>query len=460
MSFDLQKVLESKRALRRDLASRPVAEKLRMLDAMRERELAIRSSSPQTKEGSTLPAGWERKTVGEMVEALQYGTSAKTSEDASGVPVLRMGNIKEGSLVLDSVKYLPVNHKEFPALLLQDGDLLFNRTNSAELVGKSAVYRGNPSPCSCASYLIRARLKPGYVPEFLAYFINSPFGRAWIRSVVSQQVGQANVNGTKLKALSVPVPKLSEQRRIVTEVEKQFTRLEAGVAALRRVQASLKRYRSAVLKAACEGKFPHEPISIAIDSLDQGWSPKCESVPSESDDVWAVIKTSAIQHGRFLESENKQLPTALRPRPHLELQTGDLLITRAGPRARAGVACLVKSTRPRLMLCDKAYRIRAKLTVADPAFLEIVLNAPHIVDEINELKTGISDSGVNLTQKRFGELVIPLPKLAEQTRIIAEVERRLSVEEKLRSVVLANLDRAKSLRRSILNQAFWGNPSK
>lgn len=106
MTFDLQKILESKEARRRYLAARPVAEKLRMLDAMRERELAIRGSSQAAKEGSTLPGGWERKTIGEMVEEMQYGTSAKTSEDASGVPVLRMGNIKDGSLVLGALKYL------------------------------------------------------------------------------------------------------------------------------------------------------------------------------------------------------------------------------------------------------------------------------------------------------------------------------------------------------------------
>ena len=172
-----------------------------------------------------LPNGWEWKLVGEMVEQMQYGTSAKTSQDATGVLVLRMGNIQNGELVLDVLKYLPADHDEFPDLLLRDGDVLFNRTNSAELVGKTAVYRGNPAPCSCASYLIRARLLPAYVPEFLAYYINSPFGRAWVSTVVSQQVGQANVNGTKLKALSVPVPGLEEQQKIVAEIEKQFTRL-------------------------------------------------------------------------------------------------------------------------------------------------------------------------------------------------------------------------------------------
>ena len=108
------------------------------------------------------------------------------------------------------------------------------------------------------------------------------------------------------------------------------------------------------------------------------------------------------------------------------------------------------------MLCDKAYRLRCKLSVADPAFLELVLNAPHILDEVNKLKTGISDSGVNLTQKRFGELLVPLPTLAEQTRIVAEVERRLSVVQELEAVVSANLQRASRLRQSILQKAFTG----
>jgi DUF1016 N-terminal domain/N-6 DNA Methylase len=92
-----------------------------------------------------------------------------------------------------------------------------------------------------------------------------------------------------LKTARLFVPPLPEQRQIVAEIEKQFTRLEAGVAALRRVQANLKRYRAAVLKAACEGRlvpteaeWPHKPIATAIRTMDQGWSPKCESKPSNS----------------------------------------------------------------------------------------------------------------------------------------------------------------------------------
>jgi type I restriction enzyme, S subunit len=123
---------------------------------------------------------------------------------------MRMGNIQNGQLVADSLKFLPMEHEEFPELLLKPGDLLFNRTNSFELVGKTAVYSGTPERCSFASYLIRVRFLGEILPEFVGYVINSVYGREWISSVVSQQVVQANVNGTKLKAFSVPLSSLEE----------------------------------------------------------------------------------------------------------------------------------------------------------------------------------------------------------------------------------------------------------
>ena len=125
-----------------------------------------------------LPEGWVWMTVEQLSEFVRYGSSAKTSEDIDGVPVLRMGNIQGGELDLDQLKYLPRDHDEFPELLLKKGDLLFNRTNSAELVGKCAVYEGVPEVCSYASYLIGVRFPPGCDSRFIAMFINSVLGRA------------------------------------------------------------------------------------------------------------------------------------------------------------------------------------------------------------------------------------------------------------------------------------------
>jgi type I restriction enzyme S subunit len=182
-----------------------------------------------------------------------------------------MGNItSDGQLATDELKFLPKNHNEFPDLLLRSGDLLFNRTNSAELVGKSAVYMGSPLPCSFASYLIRVVLVPGCHPRFVAACINSSYGRAWIKAVVNQQVGQANVNGTKLQAFAIPLPPLDEQERIVAAVDEVFSNSQAAQTTVVTDLVRADRLRQSILKRAFDGKLvpqdPNdEPASVVLE---------------------------------------------------------------------------------------------------------------------------------------------------------------------------------------------------
>ncbi|MGI8553380.1 MAG: restriction endonuclease subunit S [Dehalococcoidia bacterium] len=217
---------------------------------------------PDTSELPELPEGWRWATVAQIAASVRYGSSAKTSDDAEGVPVLRMGNIQDGSLHLSSLRYLPKHHPEFPDLLLMPGDLLFNRTNSPELVGKSAVYHGSPEPCSYASYLIGVRLATGCLPDHLNYFLNSVHGRKWVAAVVNQQVGQANVNGIKLQELAFPLPPQAEQHRIVAAVDRQLRfvdRLEATVATnLKRVEGM----REGVLARAFRGELSKQVTGV------------------------------------------------------------------------------------------------------------------------------------------------------------------------------------------------------
>lgn len=221
-------------------------------------------SVPESSNLPSLPKGWIWVTVEQLSVLVQYGSSAKTHEEAVGIPVLRMGNIEDARLRVDSLKYLPKNHGEFPGLFLQEGDILFNRTNSAELVGKTAVYKGKPDPCSFASYLIRVRLVQGCAPDLLAYFINSVFGRAWITQVVSQQVGQANVNGTKLQALAVPLPPLDEQEQIVAEVERRLSIIEELEADVEANLTRADRLRQSILATAFSGRLAVSESEIAI----------------------------------------------------------------------------------------------------------------------------------------------------------------------------------------------------
>lgn len=165
--------------------------------------------------------------------------------------------------------------------------------------------------------------------------------------------------------------------------------------------------------------------------LQQGWSPKCIPSPSPDSETWGVLKTTAIQPGRFDETQNKELPATLAPRPAIEVQQGDLLMTCAGPRSRCGIPALVRSTRPRLMMSGKMYRFRPVEGV-DSAFLEKWLLSAEAQARIDAMKTGISDSGLNLTQDRFLALPVPMPGMEEQRRIVDIVEEhfaRLDVAE-------------------------------
>lgn len=218
-----------------------------------------------------IPESWRWVSVDQILALAQYGTSAKTDENSAGVPVLRMGNLQGGELDWSSLKYLPSTHDEFPTLLLTSGDVLFNRTNSFELVGKSAVFRGALGPVSFASYLIRLRCS-GILPDLLVRYLNSPIGREWVRSVASQQVGQANVNGTKLRSLAIPLPPFNEQAEMSRILEVVFARADHLDAEAVRARALLDRLESAILAKAFRGELvpqdpSDEPASVLLERI-------------------------------------------------------------------------------------------------------------------------------------------------------------------------------------------------
>ncbi len=165
----------------------------------------------------------------------QYGTSTKASPSEQGVPVLTMGNIQDGLVVWWNEKRIPDTAEELPALYLKQFDLLYNRTNSAEPVGKTGIYLGEDDCRTFASSLIRIRVScEHFSPHFLNLTMNtSGFRETQIVPLIKKQTGQANVNGTALKHMLVPVSPLAEQYRIVAKVDELMAvcdRLEASLA--------------------------------------------------------------------------------------------------------------------------------------------------------------------------------------------------------------------------------------
>jgi type I restriction enzyme, S subunit len=199
-------------------------------------------------------AGWNEKPLGDYVVDALYGTSEKTTDDQSGIPIIRMGNIQNGHLKLGDLKYLQLSGKDRARLVLKKGDVLVNRTNSAELVGKCAVFDLDRE-FAFASYIIRLRFDTSRAePALIARYINSPAGRAYMFNERKQMTGQANVNATKLKALPIAIPALAEQRNILAHLHG----LEQKINLLRMSQEEIATQLDALMPSTLDKAFRGE----------------------------------------------------------------------------------------------------------------------------------------------------------------------------------------------------------
>ena len=167
--------------------------------------------------------------------------------------------------------------------------------------------------------------------------------------------------------------------------------------------------------------------------MNSGWSPACLEEPSNSIDVWGVLKTTSVQKMSFLNFENKTLPANKEPKPQYEVRPGDILITRAGPRNRVGISCLVKNTRPKLMISDKLIRFHLISDLISKNFISLCLNAGPSAIHIEKSKSGMADSQVNISQNQLKATPIPLPPSHEQHRIVAKVDELMALCDQLKS---------------------------
>lgn len=175
---------------------------------------------------SCWPSRWNMGLIGDLAESVVYGTSARAGE-AGAWPILRMGNITDdGLLDLTDLKYLDLPPTDVPKYTVRRGDLLFNRTNSREKVGKAAVVRTD-RPLAVAGYLVRVRFADASRGEFVSAFLNSRHGRAVRQRLAKAAVNQANINASEMRRIAIAVPP--------TDVTEQFSKVITRAAAEREV---------------------------------------------------------------------------------------------------------------------------------------------------------------------------------------------------------------------------------
>lgn len=165
------------------------------------------------KENNIDLSSWKEKTIDELCTSLKYGTSKKSKPEGS-VVVLRMGNLQNGEIDWSNLMYTD-DKEDIEKYLLKKGDVLFNRTNgSADLIGKTSIYRGE-YPAIYAGYLIKLDYGKDIIGEYLNYIMNSNKARAYCNKIKSSGASQFNINAKKIGAFKIPVPTIEEQQEIV-----------------------------------------------------------------------------------------------------------------------------------------------------------------------------------------------------------------------------------------------------
>ena len=343
----------------------------------------------------------------------------------------------------------------------------------------------------------------GVLADYVAWALRA-FSRDILNTCTKQGTTVNSVETGKLLSFEIPVAPTEQQRRIVAEIEKQFSRLDEAVAILNRVKANLKRYKASVLKAAAEGKLTEdwrkqhpniEPASRLLERIlaerRAKWTGKVkykEPAKPETSNLtalpekwrWASVDqlTSHITSGSrdwtryygrgsgtFILAQNVRLmrldlserQTVDPPKSDAEtsrtrVSTGDLLVTIVG--AKTGEVCRIPMELVDHFVCQSVALLRP-LMPASSKFMELYLASPE--NGQAQWKNYIYGQGrPHLSFEQLKMTAIAFPPAAEQQLIVAEVERRLSVIEELEAATEANLTRADRLRQSVLGNAFSG----
>ena len=203
------------------------------------------------KENNIDLSSWQEKTVDELCTSLKYGTSKKSNPEGS-VVVLRMGNLQNGEIDWSNLMYTD-DKDDIEKYLLKKGDVLFNRTNSPELVGKTSIYRGE-YPAIYAGYLIKLDYGKDIIGEYLNYMMNSTKAKHYCYTVKTDGVSQSNINAKKIGAFEIPVPTIEEQQEIVNILD----RLLAKYNKIKNLEQQLEKIellKKAILAKAFRGEL-------------------------------------------------------------------------------------------------------------------------------------------------------------------------------------------------------------
>lgn len=452
-------------------------------------------------ESFSLPSGWAVATISELVGAAGIFSDgdwveSKDQDPSGDVRLVQLADVGDGRYLNRSSRFLTsVKARELRCTYLEPGDLLLARM--PDPLGRACIFPGDSRAAVTVVDVCIVRTNVGDIDQrWLMWTVNSPAFRVAVANLQSGST-RKRISRGNLATLCLPIPPAPEQRRIVAAIEEQLTRLDSAVAALKRVQANLKRYRASVLKMACEGKLvpteaelarvearEYEPACVLLKRIAENSNSDLffgeSSTGHELPDgwCWAVLgqfgrigtgSTPLRSNPTFYEGGDVPwITSGALNAPFVKAPTGfvtekayhecnltryvpgTLLIAMYGEGKTRGKCSelLIEATTNQAI----AAVVTRGLGAACKPYLKLVLERNYF--EIRRESSGGVQPNLNLGLVR--RIRVPLPPLAEQMRIVEEAERHLSIIADMELAVARDLTRAERLRQSILKRAFEG----
>lgn len=438
---------------------------------------------------------WPQKPLSEVVE-LNPRLDKSAYRDDLEVSFVPMAAVEAGSgrMEVSQTKRFAAVKKGYTPF--KEGDVLFAKITPCMENGKMAVVPKLANRLGFGSTEFHV-LRPhkGIDPRYVYHFVSSQSFRREAAHRMTGAVGQKRVPQSFLEEASIPVPPFEEQRRIVAEIEKQFSRLDEAVVSLKRTKSNLKRY-----KAAVEGKLTEdwrkaypdvEPGSKLLghilmetrgkDNL-KNYQPLNKSGLEQLPERWCWVRIEDLGYVQLGRQRAPKYHSGKNMRPYLrvqnvfedrldledvmemdfpaedykrfKLEAGDILLNEGQSPELLGRPAIYRGELPGSCFTNTLIRVRIYAPMT-PEYPLIVFRAYMRTGRFTREGT-ITTNIAHLSAGRFAKIEFALPPLEEQQQIVAEVERRLSIIEELESTVEANLTRADRLRQSVLSKAFAG----
>jgi type I restriction enzyme, S subunit len=300
----------------------------------------------------------------------------------------------------------------------------------------------------------------------------------FLHEVITRSVGVSYpaINASDLGNIFIPTPPLLDQKTIASYLDQETAKIDSMISAKERLLVLLTEKRQALITHAVTrglnpnvplrdsgidwlGEIPEhwevEQIKYHISKIEQGWSPQSDNFPANENE-WGVMKVGAVNGWEFDPNENKRLPEELDPLPEYEIKAGDILISRANTTELLGSAALVGQVRPKLLLCDKLYRLTIHSERLCSDYLVYYLRSLTGRFVFERDATGASNSMQNISQESVTNLPIPIPPVDEQIEIVSYVKIHRNLLESLESRTKASINLLQERRTALISAAVTG----